>query len=136
MNPTFTRYRLHIDTRLKLQAALLLNQPVMSKVNFLLVLGGICAFICFNSCDLIASRDIANKNQIASYWMLSSHADRLPGLSGLTLASVLAFGLVTHSHGILNCKRLILNEILLLVKAKTTRRVACLDQSCSDRSAF
>lgn len=67
MQPTFVKYRFQMGGFKKAQLGLIVNLPFMFGFNFLLVLGGICAFIYYNDCDPIAAKLVRNKNQVSYY---------------------------------------------------------------------
>lgn len=113
MHPNFGKYRYTIESNRSAQLTLIFNLPFMFVVNFLLVLAGIYSFVYFYDCDPIYSGRVANKNQIASYWLLKSNEKIMPGLGGVCLASVATYGIINHSACLANCKKIILGDIVL-----------------------
>ena len=64
----------------------------------------------FYSCDPLTNREIANKNQVAPYWILSA-LSQVPALGGITLASVLCAGMMVHSSGMVSITNSIMDDI-------------------------
>lgn len=109
--PSFKRYT-SLNSQIKSRNFILSNIPIMWLINLLFVFGGIFSFTYFYGCDPIGTLQVKNKNQIASYWVLNVLADKLPGLSGIFLASVIAFSIVQHSNGLQLSINLLLNEAI------------------------
>ena len=113
--PNYTKYR-SISTKLKSRLILISHLPVMFSVIGSFVFSGIACFVYFYDCDPIITKEVANKNQIASYWVLKSLGNRLPSLAGLCLASVTFFAMSQYSIGIGSCAKLIINDIINPIK--------------------
>ena len=65
----------------------------------------------FYSCDPLTNGEIANKNQVAPYWLLSA-LNRVPALGGITLASALCAGMMVHSSGMVSISNSIMDDLL------------------------
>ena len=74
------------------------------------MLAGICCFIFYYGCDPISENRMANKNQIASLWIIESLGGQLPSMAGVLLAAIFANAISHYTIGMSRCADTLINE--------------------------
>ena len=86
--------------------------PIMFIVNAAAVFCGIFIYITFHDCDPYLSQKIINKNQIATYFLITVLDEKLPSVAGFSLAVLFAYGIMQHAFGLHFSAHLFITDIL------------------------
>jgi Na+/proline symporter len=119
--PNINRYK-QIKPRKNSSIFIISNLPVMFIINTIAVFCGILSYITFFNCDPYLSNQIQNKNQIASFFLITAINKKLPSVAGLCLSALFVQGLVQHSFGISLSAQIFINEIINPISMHKTEK--------------
>ena len=109
--PNFIKYR-SIDTKSKSRFILISHLPVMLFINTIFIFAGIACFVFYHGCDPISTKQIANKNQIATLWLIESLQNKIPSLGGIILSVIISNAISQYSVGISFVTDTLMNQII------------------------
>jgi hypothetical protein len=84
----------------------------MFIINSIAVFTGIFCYIIFYDCDPYLSKEFSNKNQLASYFLITVLNEKLPSIAGIFLASLFVYAIMQYTFGISLCGQIFIADIL------------------------
>jgi Na+/proline symporter len=123
--PNFTRFK-QIKTKSCSNIFFISHLPLMFIINSIAVFTGIFCYITFYDCDPYLSKEFSNKNQLASYFLITVLNEKLPSIAGLFLASLFVYAIMQYTFGISLCGQIFIADILKPImkeKIKTYHKI-------------
>ena len=121
--PNFTRFK-QIKSKSCSNIFFISHLPIMFIINSIAVFTGIFCYITFYDCDPYLSKAFSNKNQLASYFLITVLNEKLPCIAGIFLASLFVYAIMQYTFGIKLCGQIFIDDILEpIVKSKINEKL-------------
>lgn len=122
LTPQIIRYK-QIKSKDTSSLFMISHLPIMFLINTASVFCGIFIYITFNDCDPYLSQKIVNKNQIATYFLITVLDKTLPSVAGLSLAVLFSYGILQNAFGLNFSVQIFITDILKPIYAANKKEI-------------